>query len=184
MPIKLRGGQSVRRPVNELRVGADRYVRPRLLDVRWRFESRRGLCRGRLPRLPAGTDLRNTKRAGTEACPYDWLLEKQKAFAPSEGETSYGFPVRADTAVRPYAEDLSIRANSAIVRWRFKCRNGGVARACRFTNRVHDHPTQNVKSVIAGGRGSPPLHRIFWTITVQTSKIQICAPRSIHPALR
>ncbi len=118
-PTKLRRGQSVRRPANELCVGADRCVRPRLLDVRLRFKNRKRLCRGRLPRLPAGTDLRNTKRAGTEACPYDWLLEKQKAFAPSEGETSYGFPVRADTAVRPYAEDLSIRANSADVRLRF-----------------------------------------------------------------
>ncbi len=28
--------------------------------------------------------------------------------------------VRADTAVRPYAEDLSIGANSAVVRWQFK----------------------------------------------------------------
>ena len=118
-------------PKNPVR--ADTAVRPYAEDlstransavVRWRFESRKGLCRGRLPRLPVRADLRNTKRAGTEACPYDWLLEKQKAFAPSEGETSYGFPVRADAAVRPYAEELSIRANSAFVQWRFIVRKG------------------------------------------------------------
>ena len=115
-PTKLRRGKSVRRPVNEFRVGADRCVRPWLLDVLLLFKNRKRLCRGRLPRLPARADLRIAKWAGTEACPYDWLLEKQTAFGPSEGKTSYGFPVRADTAVRPYAEDLSIRANSAIVR--------------------------------------------------------------------
>ena len=49
----------------------------------------------------------NGIEAGTEACPYEWLMEKRKACAPSEGHNLFGFPVRADTAVRPYAEDLS-----------------------------------------------------------------------------
>ena len=47
------------------------------------------------------------ERAGTEACPYEWLLEKRTACAPSEDHNLFGFPVRADTAVRPYAEHLS-----------------------------------------------------------------------------
>ena len=66
------------------RVRADTAVRPYAEDlsiransavVQWQFEYRVRLCRGRLPRLPAGTNLRNAKRAGTEACPYEWLWE-------------------------------------------------------------------------------------------------------------
>ena len=76
---------------------------------------------------PHLSDLRNAKRAGTEARPYEWPSEKRKAYAPSKGQNSFGFPVREGVAVRPYAEDLSIDANSAIVGWRFKYRK----RLCR-----------------------------------------------------
>jgi hypothetical protein len=58
--------------------------------------------------MPAlGNDGRKRqKRAGTVACPYEWLLEQRKACAPSERHNLFDFPVRADTAVRTYAEDL------------------------------------------------------------------------------
>jgi len=46
---------------------------------------------------------------------------------------SFGLPVRADTAVRPYAEDLSNEANSAIVRWQF-----------RYRERPYEWPTVNL----------------------------------------
>ncbi len=155
-------------------------------------------------------------------------------------QNSSGLFVRAYTAVRPYAEDLSYEARSAIVRWQYKVRNrpscprvpvletririfdpehefrhhgrawqpsptqnlldhdgakighpercgrtrrsaptrrichtrpirqlsvgesiienAPVARGYRFGNREHGHLTQNMKSITAGGRGSPPLH--------------------------
>ena len=67
------------------------------------------------------------RRAGTEACPYDWLFKIRKALDRTGGQHLISHPVRADAAVRPYAEDLSIDAKSAIVGWRFKSRN----RLCR-----------------------------------------------------
>ena len=61
-------------------------------------------CRGRLLRLPACHDDRHAKRAGTEACPYDWLSEIQKALVLFDGRNPFGLPVRLDTATLPYTE--------------------------------------------------------------------------------
>ena len=47
-------------------------------------------------------------RAGTEACPYDWLSEIRKALTVFDGLNPFGFPVWADTAVRPYAEIVHV----------------------------------------------------------------------------
>ena len=52
---KLRAYTPVQRSIKNFRVGADRRVRPWFPDIRCRFKSRRGLCRGRLSRLPAGS---------------------------------------------------------------------------------------------------------------------------------
>ena len=49
------------------------------------------------------------QRAGTEACPYEWLLEKRTACAPSEDHNLFGFPVQPDTAVHPYTETITKR---------------------------------------------------------------------------
>jgi hypothetical protein len=51
-----------------------------------------------------------TKRAGTEACPYEWLLIILFALDRTGGQHLISHSVRADTAVRPYAEDLSNEA--------------------------------------------------------------------------
>ena len=121
-PTKLRRGQSTRRSDDKFRVGADRRVRPRFRDVRWQIKSRRGLCRGRLPRLPAATDygpaytniqhqsLKPIPREGVAALPY---AENSKIDTDNDdgshlNSKSSRILVRADTAVRPYAEDSKI----------------------------------------------------------------------------
>jgi hypothetical protein len=63
--------------------------------------------------------------AGTEACPYDWLSEIRKAMKLFGGLNPLPSPVRADTAVRPYAEDLSLNRHS---RFRTKSCRGRLPR--------------------------------------------------------
>ena len=53
------------------------------------------------------TEVPNDRRAGTEACPYEWL------FCSSAQETEERNDRRADTAVRPY-EWLDIRCDAVI----------------------------------------------------------------------
>jgi hypothetical protein len=75
----------------------------------------------------------------------------------------------------------------AILQWsngNSSIENGPVARGYRFWKRVHRYSTQNMKSVTAGGRGSPPLHRIFWTMMVQKLGIQKGAGGHGGPPLR
>ena len=173
---------------------ADAAVRPYAEDlshkansavVRWQFIYRNRLCRGRLPRLPAVTYLRNAytnirhqtsnplPREGVAALPYTEILGGGglRTLAEIGFQIVVNIPLpRADTAVRPYAEDLSHEANSAIVRWRFKSQNGPVARGYQVGKRVHGLLTKNTSSVSSGGRGSPPLHRIFGTFRIQNYK--------------
>ena len=52
------------------------------------------------------------KRAGTETCPYEWPSDIRKASTGFDGLNPFGFPVRADTAVRTYTEDLSLNRHS------------------------------------------------------------------------
>ena len=59
-----------------------------------------------------------------------------------------------------------------------------VARSYLFWKRVHEQRTQNTSSVSAGGRGSPPLHRIFWNMQIPKSQIQVAAGRHGSPPLR
>ena len=65
------------------------------------------------------------KRAGPEACPYEWPSDIRKALTLFDGRNPFGFPVRADTAVRPYAEDLSLNRHS---RFRVKSCRGRLPR--------------------------------------------------------
>jgi len=62
-------------------VRTDAAVRPYTSDLSMKSHSklRAKSCRGRLPRLPARCDDRNAKRAGTEACPYEWPSDIRKA---------------------------------------------------------------------------------------------------------
>ena len=62
-------------------VRTDAAVRPYTEDLSMKSHSklRAKSCRGRLPRLPARCDDRNAKRAGTEACRYEWPVDERKA---------------------------------------------------------------------------------------------------------
>ena len=82
-------------------------------------------CRGRLPRLPACHDDGNAKRAGSEACPYEWPSDIRKALTLFDGLDPCSFPVRADTTVRPYTEDLSLNRQS---RFRVRSCRGRLSR--------------------------------------------------------
>ena len=53
------------------------------------------------------------RRAGTEACPYDWLFKIRKALDRTGGQHLISHPVRADTAVRPYAEVFVHRVSAS-----------------------------------------------------------------------
>ena len=75
-------------------VRADTAVRPYAenLSLNRHSRFRATSCRGRLPRLPARHDDRNAKRAGTEACPYEWPVDKRKALTLFRWTESVWFP--------------------------------------------------------------------------------------------
>ena len=56
------------------------------------------------------TQSHNATRAGAETCPYEWLFDMWIATRQLDGLKLQRLPVRADTAVRPYAEDLVVQA--------------------------------------------------------------------------
>ena len=82
--------------------------------------------------LPVGSDLENaytnkgprtrhpSAREGVAALPYaeNSKIDTHNDDGSHQNSKPSRILVRADTAVRPYAEDLSYEANSAIVRWR------------------------------------------------------------------
>ena len=87
---------------------ADTAARPYAEDLSLNKQSkiRATFCRGRLPRLPARHDDRHAKRAGTEACPYEWPSDIRKTSTGFDGLNLLGSPVRADTAALSYTEIL------------------------------------------------------------------------------
>ena len=127
-------------------------------------------CRGRLPRLPARHDDQNANRAGTEACPYEWPSETREAIALFDGLNPFASPVRADTAVRPYAEFINGNHHSHFVtsvtsRCAVECGVGGPL-AGLVSYRILQASTHS-----AAGRAG----------TIHDRNIRRSNPKSLHP---